>query len=206
MGYSNPIFQQHDSEPYFEAWGRFKEFFGYHTTNSLPDRFYFQFLFGLNKETERWMKDAIFSNLQSRSEKEVFDLLEDIAIYEYQWLLSQHNVQQHSDPLEDQIQAPIEQPLNDEPSLPEVEQEPSPKGPKECALPIILIPSQHTPRRAKKSFLPSIPSYREIPSFVDSLDTRLPILFNPTYFVAKLLRVVDYATLHGRKPLFEHLP
>ena len=96
MGYSSPIFQQHDSEPFFEAWGRFRDFFEYHTTNSLPDRCNFQFLFGLNKETERWMKDAICSNshpLKSRSEKKVFDLLEDIAIYEYQWLLSQHNMQ-----------------------------------------------------------------------------------------------------------------
>ena len=104
------------------------------------------------------MKDGIFSSggsLQSRSEEEVFYLLEDITNYEYQCYLSQHNVQQHSNPLEDQIQAPIEQPMNDEPSLLEVKQEPSPKDQlNECALAIISISPQHTPRHAKKSFLP----------------------------------------------------
>ena len=100
---------------------------------------------------------------------------------------------------------PMEQQFNHDPSLLEIEQELSPKEPKECVLPIISISPQHTPRRAKKLFLPSIPSYRKVPSFFDSLNTRPPIIFKPTYFVAELLRVVDYATLHGRKPLFEHL-
>ena len=66
------------------------------------------------------------------------------AIYEYQWLLDQHNVQQHRDPLEDQIQAPMEQPLIDEPSLLEVEQEPSLKEPKECVTYNINIPTTHS--------------------------------------------------------------
>ena len=132
--------------------------------------------------------------------------MEDIANYEYQWLLDQHNMQQHRDRLEDQIQAPIEQSLNDEPSLPEVEQELLLKEPKECVLPMLSISLQHTPSCAKKSFLPSIPSYKEILDFVDSLDSWPPILFKPTYFVAGLVRVVDYATFHGMKPLFEHLP
>ena len=105
---------------------------------------------------------------------------------------------------------PVEQ-LNDEPSLLKVEQEPSPKQPslkkpKDSVLSVISISLQHTPSHAKKSFLPSIPSCREVPRFVDSLDTRPPKPFKPTYFVARLLRVVDYTTLHGRKSLFEHLP
>ena len=57
------------------------------------------------------MKDGVFTNggsLQSRSEEEIFYLLEEMANYDYQWHLSQHNVQQHRDPLEDQIQALIE--------------------------------------------------------------------------------------------------
>ena len=120
--------------------------------------------------------------------EEVFDLLEDIANYEYQWHLSQHNVQQHRDPLEDQIQASMEQSLNDEPSLPKVEQEASPIEPKECALPIISISPQHTPRRAKKLFFQSIPSYREVPSFVDSLDTWPPIIFKPTFFCGQIAK------------------
>ena len=101
---------------------------------------------------------------------------------------------------------PMGQQLNDEPSLSEVDQEPSPKEPRVCLLPMISISPQHTPSCAKISFLPSIPAYREILSFVDYLDTQPPVLFKPTYFVAGLLRVVDYATLHGRKPLFKHLP
>ena len=100
----------------------------------------------------------------------------------------------------------MEQQLNDEPSFSEVEQDATPKEPKECALPMISITPYHTPSHAKMSYLPSIPSYREVPNFVDSMDTRPPILFKPIYFVAGLLRVVDYATLHERKPLFEHLP
>ena len=90
----------------------------------------------------------------------------------------------------------IEQKFNHDPSLLEIEQELSPKEPKECVLPIISISLQHTPSRAKKLLIPLIPSYREVSSFVDYLDTRPPILFKPTYFVAKLLKVVDYATLY----------
>ena len=106
---------------------------------------------------------------------------------------------------------PMEQQLNCKLSLPEVEQEtsstqPSPKEPKEYVLLMISIFPQHTPSHAKMSYLPSIPAYREVPDFVDSLDTHPPIIFKPTYFVAGLSRVVDYTSLHRRKPLFEHLP
>lgn len=75
------------------------------------DKFYFLFLFGLNKETERWVKNEIFfsdSPLQSRSELEVFYLLEDMVNFDYHWHLSQHNAQQHMDSLEDQLQVLIE--------------------------------------------------------------------------------------------------
>ena len=106
---------------------------------------------------------------------------------------------------------PIEYQLNDEPSLSEIEQEPSLKQPslnepKECALPMISISPQHTSNRSKISFLPSISTYGEVLSFIDYLDTWPPIVLKLTYFVTGLLRVVDYATLHGRKPFFEHLP
>ena len=63
----------------------------------------------------------------------------------------------------------MEQQLNDEPSLPKDEQDPSPKEPKECALPMISIFPQHTPSRAKISFLPSIPTQNIIPSINPNL-------------------------------------
>ena len=91
--------------------GNSRTFSVYTNTYSLLDRFYFQFLFGLNKETERWVKDGIFSNggsLQSRSEEEVFYLFEDMANFDYHCHLSQHNTQQQRDPFEDQIRALIE--------------------------------------------------------------------------------------------------
>ena len=101
---------------------------------------------------------------------------------------------------------PMAQQLNDEPSHSEVEQEPSPKELKECILPMISISLQHTPSGAKISFLLPIPTCREVPSFVSTLDTRPTIIFKPTYIMAELLAVVDYTTFHGRKLLFEHLP
>ena len=64
-----------------------------------------------NEETERWVRDGTFSSggpLLSRSEDEVFYLLEDMTNFDYHWHRSQHNAQQHRDPLEDQIQAFIE--------------------------------------------------------------------------------------------------
>ena len=73
---------------------------------SLPYRFYVQFLFGLNEKTERWVRDGVFSGgapLLSRSEDEIFYLLEDMMNFDYHWHLRQHNPQQHRDPLEDQL-------------------------------------------------------------------------------------------------------
>ena len=87
MGFFNLIFQQHDSESFFEVWVRFKDFLGLYTTYSLLNKFYLKFLFGLNEETERWVKDGVYSSgvpLLSRSEDEVFYLLEDMANYDYQ--------------------------------------------------------------------------------------------------------------------------
>ena len=58
-----------------------------------------------------WVRDGVFSSsdpLLSRSEEEVFYLLEDVASFYYHWHLSQHNAQQYRDPLEDQLQALIE--------------------------------------------------------------------------------------------------
>ena len=66
---------------------------------------------------------------------------------------------------------PMEQNLNHEPSCPKVEQDQSPKEAKECMLSMISITTQYTPRHAKISFFPSIPAYREVQNFIDSLDT-----------------------------------
>ena len=99
---------------------------------------------------------------------------------------------------------PMEQQSNDEPSFSEVEKEQSPQEPKECVLSMISTSPQHTPSSSKISFLPSILAYRDVPYFVDSLETRPLILFKPTYFVTGLPTVVDYTTFNGRKPLFEH--
>ena len=85
----------------------------------------------------------------------------------------------------------------------------SPQEVKECALPLpmILISPQSTPNLPKiHPFLLVFltPSCGRIPYFIDYLDTQPPIPFMLTCFVAGSPRVVDYATLHGRKPLFEH--
>ena len=115
----------------------------------------------------------------------------------------------------------MEQQFEEEPSFPkEVELSPqpmeqqfvvelSPQEIEECALPLpmILTLPQSTPNLPKIHPLLLVfltPSCGRIPNFIDYLDTQPPIPFMLTCFVAGSPRVVDYATLHGRKPLFEH--
>ena len=103
---------------------------------------------------------------------------------------------------------PIEQQFEEEPSFPE-EMELLPQEAKECALslPMILTSSQSThnlPKIHLFFLLFLIPTCGGIPYFVDYLDTQPPIPFILTCFVAGSPRFVDYATLHGMKPLFEH--
>ena len=85
----------------------------------------------------------------------------------------------------------------------------SPQEVKDCVLPLPMIltwpqSNLNLPKIHPLLLVFLTPSCGGSPNFIDYLDTQTPIPFMLTCFVAASTRVVDYATLHGRKPLFEH--
>ena len=218
------MFQQRDSEQLYEAWGRFERRLGKDFYSCIPkDQIPWCFYYGLNAYTKRLVDDESMKRgglpFLSWKGDDAHFLLEDMA--NYSWYLSTCNAQEHQDPLEDLAKAFEEEPMGEdfllyeepmeqkfeEPSFSE-EVAAAPQEAEECEIPMSLLP-QPTPNFPKihpprAEF--SIPFCGEFPSFVDYRDTWLLIFFKMTYNVAESPRVVDYATLHGRKPLFEHFP
>ena len=93
----NPIFRQYYSEPFYEAWERFKDGFVWQELSQCL------FYLGLNEDARSWVDDgAMASGCHSflRNANDAYFLFEDMANYNYHWHLSQYNAQQHKDPLE----------------------------------------------------------------------------------------------------------
>ena len=84
------MFQQYYSEPFYEAWERFKDGFVWQELSQCL------FYLGLNEDTRSWVDDGAMASgypLFSRNVNDACILFEDMANYNYHWHLSLYNAQ-----------------------------------------------------------------------------------------------------------------
>ena len=98
------MFQQYYSEPFYEAWERFKGFLRTTFYSCVPDdQLQLIFYYGLNEDTRRLVDDGSMANgypFLLRNEDDAYFFLEDMVSYNYHFYLSHYNAQKHHDLLE----------------------------------------------------------------------------------------------------------
>ena len=86
------MFQQYYSEPFYEAWERFKGFLEMTFYRCIPkEQLHLSFFYGLNEDTKRWVDIGSMTSgcpFLSRNGDDAYFLLEDMASYNYHSYLS----------------------------------------------------------------------------------------------------------------------